>query len=204
MMKATHRAYAPVFVGGLALVANALPGPAVHPAALGVAVLVAPYFSSGNRSPDIDHRWWPGRPKPGYPLNGHRGITHRWWFGLILTGLLGVLPMLLLVRAGLAWHFAVAVLGPSLGWLSHLHGDMWFGRLRVLGKARGLGWETGGVMEIPARHGLEAAVLPLLVGAVLADRWPVVGLLAALLALLVGWSVMNWQRFRRWLRKRFR
>lgn len=154
MLKRTHEAFSGTFWLGGTLginlisykLGNELP---VHPAIALVGIIGAVPFSAGKNSPDIDHIWWPGFPKRGYPLWGHRGITHRFWFASLLT-----LPFL--VPFMLAHRTEFSILGPLFltlpaGWWSHLFGDMIYGRLRICGRVYGLGWTTGGLSETGKR-----------------------------------------------------
>lgn len=168
MMKDTHDEFAAPFWLGTTLVVNLVaPGQPVPLLVAVVGALLTQGFLAlaGGKlaSPDRDLRTWNERPKAGYPLWGHRGITHRWWFASIVVTLIGLLPLALLVLlAGVPWRYALLVLVPASNWCSHLAGDMWFGRLKVLGKSRGLGWTTGGGAEPTVRKQLRAWVVALL------------------------------------------
>jgi len=156
-MKRTHRAYAITYTLGTTYCLNAAAVGTGHdllvnPMSAAVAAFGAQFFASGNLSPDIDHTWAPGPPRRGYAIGGHRGLTHRPWFALILSFLWGLPGLYLVSRVPEAsatisaslwaiWSF------PLFGWWSHLSGDMIYGRIKVLGRARGLGWETGGLSE---------------------------------------------------------
>lgn len=157
MMKRTHRSYAIAFTLGTTLGVNVLLSAAgsgfiAHPAAVGLSAVGAQFFSSGNLSPDMDHVWAPGPPRKGYHWAGHRGFTHRVWFASLLSLLWGVPGAFVVSRVSqddpavfaslwALWSF------PLFGWWSHISGDMIYGRLPVLGRARGLGWTTGGIAE---------------------------------------------------------
>lgn len=151
-MKKTHRAYAGAFWLGTTLAVDAvafklgndLP---VHPAVVAIGTAIAPFFSSGNLSPDMDHQWAPGPPRRNYDWRGHRGFTHRFWFACVLSVLFALVPYLALIRADVPFEIASFAFAPVNGWWSHLSGDMIFGRLLILGKAYGLGWETNGLAE---------------------------------------------------------
>lgn len=184
MLADTHRAWAVAWwLGGtLALDATTAAlgrAPAIHPGAVIAGVFVAPVFSAGRwLSPDMDHRWWPGPPRHGYYWRGHRGVTHRPWFASVLTLVFGVVPYVVVLRAGVAAPVAAVVLAPVAGWWSHLSGDMIYGRLPVWGLAVrwrtvdgvwrrrvvwwryvvGLGWKTGGVLERGGRWWRDPAV----------------------------------------------
>lgn len=163
MMKRTHKAWAVPFWLGTTLGVNALAASRgyelpVHPAVIVVGAYIAPRFSSGILSPDMDHRWAPGPPAHNYDWRYHRGFTHRFWFAfLVIAPLFGVLPFLCVLRAGIPLEFATVTLAPVAGWFSHLFGDMIYGRLKVgIWSFRlrrfwtwnvGLGWETGGLSE---------------------------------------------------------
>lgn len=168
MMGATHRAFSGTFwlagTLGLEIVyrrAGAPPGAATAVALAGYPL--APLMSSGRTSPDVDHLIWPGPPrydpvdKSKYPRRyywrGHRGITHRVWFALAVTLPFGVLPALVLHRLGVPWWAVPLALAPVAGWWSHLAGDMIYGRIRIAGRAYGLGWTTGGMSETGRRKG---------------------------------------------------
>lgn len=121
-------------------------------------------MSAGKQSPDIDHQFWPGPPRAGadgrrYTLWGHRGITHRYWFASLLTVPLGLLPVLVLAHRGVPWFWWPLALAPISGWWSHLAGDQIYGRLRVLGRARGLGWTTDGALETGKRKNGKARLI---------------------------------------------
>lgn len=157
MLKRTHEAFAGVcWLGGtlgINLVAYKTGNDAPVNAFVALTgTLLAIPFSAGKNSPDIDHMWWPGFPKKGYPWNSHRGITHRFWFAtLIITP-----PFLILAYVGhrlLGFPIWVIPLFFALpaGWWSHLFGDMIYGRLRVCGRPFGLGWTTGGMSETGKR-----------------------------------------------------
>lgn len=154
MLKRTHEAFSGVFWLGGTLVVNLASYRTTGDMAVntGIAlvgtVCVIP-TSAGKQSPDIDHIWWPGFPKKGYPLWGHRGITHRFWFASLLTTPFLILT-LLLHDSGLGWAAPLSLTLPA-GWWSHLLGDMIYGRLRILGHSYGLGWTTGGISETGKR-----------------------------------------------------
>lgn len=187
-MRATHDAFAPPFWLGVTLVVNLVaPGSPVGPVAVVAgAVASIPLAGGRNSSPDLDLRIWNARPQPGYPLWGHRGITHRWWLALILVAVFGLLPFLGLLALGVPVQYASLAFGPISGWCSHLAGDQWFGRLRVLGKSRGLGWVTGGGAEPQVRRQLAAAV-PLLGAAHLLLYLGMVPSYLIVLGVAMGW-----------------
>jgi membrane-bound metal-dependent hydrolase YbcI (DUF457 family) len=149
MMGPTHRIWSATMWLGIAAVVDVtaartghgIPLPVVE---IGIGLPLAMLTSGGTRfSPDRDLRWAPGFPRPGYHWKGHRGWTHRWWFA-------GVLVLLTAAGAVLSGHASfLPIWAPVFGWCTHLVGDMIFGRLRVLGKARGWGWDTGGFGEKP-------------------------------------------------------
>jgi hypothetical protein len=152
MMKKTHRAYAGAFWMGSSLLVDGLAVRSGHsvpisPPVVAVGLFVAPLFSSGKLSPDVDHTWAPGPPRNHYDWRYHRGFTHRVWFAAVLTLVSGLAPFLALLHAGLPVALATVAFVPVTGWWSHLSGDMIFGRILILGKAHGLGWTTGGAAE---------------------------------------------------------
>lgn len=162
MMKRTHEAWSLVFWLGTTLTLEAVYRRAGVPEAVApaIAVLGAPLavpMSAGRQSPDVDHLFWPGPPRcdPGtnrrYTLWGHRGITHRYWFAALVSVPAGLLPVLVLARLGVPWYWLPLALAPVSGWWSHLAGDQIYGRLRVMGRARGLGWTTDGPAETGRR-----------------------------------------------------
>lgn len=168
MMRATHRAFSGTFwlagTLGLELVyrrTGAPPGAATAVALAGYP-LAAP-TSAGKLSPDVDHVFWPGGPrveptdrgrhKRRYYVWGHRGLTHRVWFACLVTLVAGVLPAALVFRLGVPVWTVPLAFAPVAGWWSHLAGDMIYGRIRIAGRAYGLGWETGGLSETGRRKG---------------------------------------------------
>lgn len=166
MMKRTHRSYAIAFTLGTTLGLNVLTtaagsGFVAHPAAVGLAAFGSQFFSSGNLSPDVDHSWAPGPPRRrklpngkivSYHWSGHRGWTHRLWFAAVF-GLVWGLPGVLFVSRvsesdpGIFASLWIVWAFPIFGWVSHISGDMIYGRLPIFGRVRGLGWETGGLAE---------------------------------------------------------
>jgi hypothetical protein len=156
MMKRTHEAFSAVWwLGGTAIV-NGITCMESHslgvaPAVVVIGVAIARPLSAGNNSPDMDHLWWPGPPKRGYPLRSHRGITHRVWFASLITTiwLLMTVGALYKVLGHIPYpaYLIPLFFAPLDGWWSHLAGDMIYGRILILGKPRGLGWETGGLSE---------------------------------------------------------
>jgi membrane-bound metal-dependent hydrolase YbcI (DUF457 family) len=153
-MRKTHRAFSGVFWLGITLAVNELGARAgaqdwlIHPAVIVAGVVIAPWFSAGRwLSPDIDHRWAPGPPRQNYHWRYHRGFTHRVWFASVLTLVFGLVPFMGLLGAGLPAALATVAFAPVNGWWSHLAGDMIYGRIKILGAARGLGWRTGGLSE---------------------------------------------------------
>ena len=157
MMKKTHRAYAISYTLGATLGVNALAVASGHdllvnPGATAIAAFGAQFFASGNLSPDVDHTWAPGPPRKGYAIGGHRGLTHRPWFAVILSLLWGLPGVYLISKVpGATGPIFVSLCAiwsfPLFGWWSHLSGDMIYGRIKVMGRPRGLGWETGGLSE---------------------------------------------------------
>ena len=151
MMRKTHRAFASAFWLGSSLAVDALAIRAgisapISPAVVVAGVLVAPVFSAGKTSPDIDRMWAPGPPTKTYDWKGHRGFTHRFWFASVL-GAASIGLYFLLLGGGLPASLATFAFVPVVGWWSHLFGDMIFGRLLILGEKVGLGWETNGLAE---------------------------------------------------------
>jgi membrane-bound metal-dependent hydrolase YbcI (DUF457 family) len=152
MMRVTHRAFCGAFIVGGTLLVDALASRAGHGipinlgTVLGLAITATP-FSAGKSSPDIDHLWAPGPPRQNYDWKFHRGWTHRFWFANTLLLITGILPYVFLTLHGVPSAFAQVVFGPSLGWTSHLFGDMIYGRILVMGQPIGLGWKTGGASE---------------------------------------------------------
>lgn len=157
MMRETHEPFGVAWWLGTTLAATYVAHEAgwaqpFHPVSVVIGAPLAAAFAAGRNSPDIDHAWAPGPPRRGYHWAGHRGITHRVWFASLLTAL---------CVAGIGWlHLQVPdvpvglltwLLGPLGGWWSHLAGDMIYGRIKILGRARGLGWETGGLSESGGR-----------------------------------------------------
>lgn len=178
MMRKTHRAFSGVFWLGTTFAINWLGHRAgaqswiVHPAVIVAGVFIVPWFSAGRwASPDIDHRWAPGPPRQNYDWRFHRGFTHRVWFASVLTVVCGLLPFLVLLRAGMPGSIACLAFSPVNGWWSHLAGDMIYGRIKVgylvcdryrvggffthsytyrwrwIQHNVGLGWRTGGLSE---------------------------------------------------------
>lgn len=170
MMRKTHRAYAGAFWLGTTLAVDAIAvrtghSVPVNPGIVVVGVFVAPLFSSGITSPDMDHQWAPGLPRNHYDWRYHRGFTHRVWFATMLTVLFGALPYLCAIRSGIPSAIGVLSFAPVNGWWSHLSGDMIFGRIkfgwwshvydpkshrrvwRFWHTNIGLGWTTNGVAE---------------------------------------------------------
>lgn len=162
MMRKTHRAFAGAFWLGSTLAVDALAVRAgysapISPVVVATGLFVAPLFSSGITSPDMDHQWAPGPPRRNYDWKGHRGFTHRFWFAGLLSGVFGFLPFALLLWLGLPVAFASVAFAPANGWWSHLFGDMIFGRIKFglwsfkLGRFWtwniGLGWTTNGLAE---------------------------------------------------------
>lgn len=154
MMGPTHRAFSGAFWLGSTLLVNELghwvgsQDPVIQPAVIVAGFVIAPWFSAGrNFSPDIDQRWAPGPPRLNYDWRYHRGFTHRVWFATLLTFVFGLVPVLVMRGSGVRFEFASIGFAPINGWWSHLAGDMIYGRILILGRARGLGWRTGGLSE---------------------------------------------------------
>lgn len=193
MMRKTHRAFAGAFWLGSTLLVDGLALKSGHeapisPAVVAVGLFVAPLYSSGKSSPDMDHQWAPGPPRNHYDWRYHRGFTHRIWFASVLTVLIGILPFLALTVHGVPPAYASIVFAPVNGWWSHLFGDMIFGRIKVgvwsfrLGRFWhwnvGLGWTTNGVAEKGGSLWRDPAAK--------VSAGASVGLIAAHLALLVS------------------
>jgi hypothetical protein len=166
MMKRTHQAFAGVFWLSGTLAADFVSvhlghGEVVSAGMVALGWPLAVPLSAGRNSPDMDQMWWPGPPRcePGsqrrYYWRGHRGLTHRVWFACVVTVALLAVPLLVASRIGpLSWWLAELQLALISGWWSHLAGDMIYGRIRIAGRARGLGWRTGGLSETGTReHG---------------------------------------------------
>lgn len=154
MLKRTHEAFSGVFWLGGTLCVNLVGyragyGMPVNPVIAIAGVALAIPFSAGKNSPDIDHIWWPGFPKRGYPLWGHRGITHRFWFASLLT--MPFLILFMLTKDSALYILAPLIWALPAGWWSHLFGDMIYGRLLIFGHPYGLGWRTGGLSETGIR-----------------------------------------------------
>lgn len=153
MMRKTHRAFSSTFWLGSTLAVNGIGYETGHmwvnPIVAGLGFLVVQPFSAGKLSPDIDHQWAPGPPRRNYDWRYHRGFTHRVWFAAFLTALWAVPLVWVLRHTGSVYTSSVVALwaAPAGGWWSHLAGDMIYGRLRILGRPVGLGWETGGLSE---------------------------------------------------------
>jgi hypothetical protein len=148
MMRKGHRAFSTAYWLGLTLpVAMISPDTVQLPAVALGAVLAYPMSAGRYCSPDIDHRWAPGPPRKNYDWRFHRGWTHRYWFASVVLLFTGTLPFFVLLRLGVPASAAIAIFGLPAGWWSHLAGDQIYGRLKVLGRARGLGWKTGGIAE---------------------------------------------------------
>lgn len=173
MMGSTHRMFG-ALCGTAYAITTGMP-----PAQAAAFATLATVTSSGPSSPDVDcYRGWRRADTAlpdealgnGGPLQ-HRGITHWWalpalaWLALerAPTGAVGWIPAALLV-----------------GWISHLIGDLVFGRNRGIPLAPwwwhiGLGLDSGGLLEACARWTvLPAAVVWLAAVAVGAPlSWPV-------------------------------
>jgi len=161
-MRKTHRAFAGAFWLGSTLALDGLALKSGHdvpvsPVVVAAGVFVAPLFSSGIMSPDMDHQWAPGPPRNHYDWRFHRGFTHRVWFATVLTMVCGLIPFMGLLHAGLSASVGTLAFAPVNGWWSHLFGDMIFGRIKFgvwsfrLGRFWhwnvGLGWTTNGLAE---------------------------------------------------------
>jgi len=153
-MGKTHRAFSGVFWLGTCLAVNWVGRElgaqdwVINPGVILAGFFIAPWFSAGRYcSPDIDHRWAPGPPRNHYDWRYHRGFTHRVWFASTLTMLAGLFPFMALLGNGVPAGTALLAFAPVNGWWSHLAGDMIYGRILILGRARGLGWRTGGLSE---------------------------------------------------------
>lgn len=168
MMGVTHQAFSGTWWLGISLALEPAYRMAGAPAGAALAVSLAgyplaPLMSRGKTSPDVDHLFWPGPPRAEpsdrgrhqhrYYWRGHRGVTHRVWFASLITVLLGLLPVLVLLKVGVPGYVVPLALAPVAGWWSHLAGDMIYGRIRIAGRAVGLGWETGGLSETGRRRG---------------------------------------------------
>jgi len=147
-----HRAFSATYWLGITAGLNvAHPGLIAAPAVIVGVVLAWPMSAGRYCSPDIDHRWAPGPPRNHYDWRYHRGWTHRYWFACVVFLCAGAVPFSVLLRQGVPAEAASAIFGLPAGWWSHLAGDQIYGRLKVLGRARGLGWKTGGVAESGGR-----------------------------------------------------
>lgn len=173
MNGSTHRMFGALCGTAYAVTTGMPPAQAAAFAALAVVT------ASGPSSPDIDqYRGWrrvdTALPDEALGAGGplqHRGITHWWawpalaWLALerVPTGAVGWIPAALLV-----------------GWISHLIGDLVFGRNRGIPLAPwwwhiGVGLDSGGTLEACARWTvLPAAVVWLAAVAAGAPlSWPV-------------------------------
>lgn len=161
MMRRTHEAFAGVWWLGLTAAVDGGCAALGHPPVVSVTAVALGWpaaipFSAGHNSPDGDQLIWPGPPRNHYQWNGHRGITHRVWFAVVVTTVWCVLTFLPFYTAygfiPMPSLVVPLVLAPVAGWWSHLAGDMIYGRIKIAGRARGLGWETGGLSETGKRR----------------------------------------------------
>jgi hypothetical protein len=110
--------------------------------------LVATSTSNGPASPDMDQtcpfRWLDGLPVLGV-LFTHRHLTH--WWGLPVAAWCWDIPALPHTpTVDIRWAATLLL----IGWVSHLAGDLIFGKLPLLpwgGLRVGLGLDTGGFIE---------------------------------------------------------